>query len=78
FLAILFLVVRPLLATLKQSKTAQSEGFVPLEEGAEQLENKEKLALAMHTTNQLELIEKVKQDPYQTAQILQNWLQQRD
>lgn len=78
FLAILFLVVRPLLATLKQSKKVQGEGFAPLEESAELLEGKEKLALAMQTSNQLELIEKVKQDPYQTAQILQNWLQQRD
>lgn len=78
FLALLFFVVRPLLATLRQAKGAQSEGFVPLEEGEGLLENKEKLALAMHTSNQLELIEKVKQDPYQTAQILQNWLQHRD
>jgi flagellar M-ring protein FliF len=78
FLALLFFVVRPLLAILRQSKKTPTEGFSPLEEGAELLENKEKLALAMHTSNQLELIEKVKQDPYQTAQILQNWLQHRD
>ena len=46
--------------------------------GDELLENNQKVALAMYTTNQIELIEKVKQDPYQTAQIIQNWLQQRD
>jgi len=78
FLAILFFVVRPLLATLRQSKKTHGEGFAPLEQGDELLENKQKVALAMYTTNQLELIEKVKKDPYQTAQIIQNWLQQRD
>jgi flagellar M-ring protein FliF len=78
FLAILFFVVRPLLATLRQTKRTSGEGFAPLQEGDDLLDSKQKLALAMNTTSQLELIEKVKKDPYQTAQIIQNWLQQRE
>lgn len=78
FLAILFFVVRPLIATLRDTGRNHGEGFAPLEQGEDLLDGKQKLALAMQTANQLELIEKVKQDPYQTAQILQNWLQQRD
>ena len=34
--------------------------------------------LAMSKVNQLELIETVKKDPYQTAQVLQSWLKQSE
>jgi flagellar M-ring protein FliF len=78
FLMLLFLVIRPLLNVLRSSKGQYSETFVPLEQSEEQLVSQQKLALAMHTQTQLDLIDKVKQDPYQAAQILQNWLQQRE
>lgn len=78
FLALLFLVVRPLLNVLRNTKGQYNETFVPLDHAEEQLESQNKLALAMHTQTQLQLIDKVKQDPYQAAQIIQNWLQQRD
>lgn len=77
FLALLFFVIRPLLAFLR-SERRDSESFSPLREGDDQLPGQNKTALAMYTVNQMELIEKVKNDPYQTAQILQNWLQKRD
>jgi flagellar M-ring protein FliF len=78
FLALLFLVIRPLLAVLRSEKRREMESFSPLRENDEQLTGQNKAALAMYTVNQMELIEKVKNDPYQTAQILQNWLQKRD
>ena len=78
FLALLFLVVRPLIAALRSSRPQQDETFVPLEESEEQLANQQKLSLAMHTQTQVDLVEKVKKDPYQAAQVIQNWLQQRD
>jgi flagellar M-ring protein FliF len=78
FLALLLLVIRPLLNVLRSAKGQYNETFVPLEQNDEQLVSQQKLALAMHTQTQMDLIEKVKQDPYQAAQILQNWLQQRD
>lgn len=78
FLALLFFVIRPLLAVLRSERRQAMESFSPLREEDDQLTNQNKAALAMYTVNQMELIEKVKNDPYQTAQILQNWLQKRD
>lgn len=78
FFALLFLVIRPLLKVLKPHKVASS--FQPLSEDTEamQLAEVHKQELEMQTLNQMELIEKVKQDPYQVAQILQNWLSHKD
>jgi flagellar M-ring protein FliF len=78
FLALLFFVIRPLLSILRSSDNRRQDGFVPLNHPEGQLENENKMALAMYAASQQQLIEKVKQDPYQTAQILQNWLHQRD
>lgn len=78
FLALLFFVIRPLLSILRSSGNRNKDGFVPIDQPEGQLENENKLALAMYASSQQQLIEKVKNDPYQTAQILQNWLKQRD
>lgn len=78
FLALLFFVIRPLLAMLRTERRPEMESFSPLHDSDEQLPNQNKAALAMYTMNQMELIEKVKTDPYQTAQILQNWLRKRE
>ncbi len=77
FFALLFLVIRPLLKMLKPHTAATA--FQPLpDEEALQLAEAHKQELALQSVNQLELIEKVKQDPYQVAQILQNWLAHKD
>jgi flagellar M-ring protein FliF len=78
FLALLFFVIRPLLSILRSSGNRNKDSFVPINQQDGQLENDHKLALAMYASSQQQLIEKVKSDPYQTAQILQNWLKQRD
>jgi len=78
FLALLFFVIRPMLAMLRTERRPEPESFSPLHDSDEQLPNQSKAALAMYTMNQMELIEKVKNDPYQTAQILQNWLRKRE
>jgi len=78
FLALIFFVVRPLLAILRKGKPAYYEGFAPVHDDPDQLIAQQKQQLQLQTVSQLELIDKVKNDPYQTAQILQNWLQQRD
>jgi len=77
FLALLFFVIRPLLKLLKSEKPTE---FVPLasdEESAHLLEAQRQEQERLRIT-QLELAEKVKQDPYQAAQILQNWLAQKN
>lgn len=78
FFALLFLVIRPLLKTLKPHKAASAFQPLPEDDAAMQLAEVHKQQLEMQSLNQLELIEKVKQDPYQVAQILQNWLAHKD
>jgi len=78
FLALLLFVIRPLLKILKTEKP--SGGFLPLPsdlEAAQMIEASRREHEKLKVT-QLELVEKVKQDPYQVAQILQNWLVHKD
>ncbi|WP_136515059.1 flagellar basal-body MS-ring/collar protein FliF [Geomonas edaphica] len=79
FLALILFVIRPLLKTLKVEKKPASS-FMPIQDDAEQAHMLEmqKLAQEKMRVTQIELVEKVKQDPYQAAQILQNWLTRKD
>ena len=75
FLALLMFVIRPLLKILKVSRPV-GESFLPIAadlEAVQMIETQKRAHEKMKLT-QLEMIEKVKQDPYQVAQILQNWL----
>ncbi|WP_129124851.1 flagellar basal-body MS-ring/collar protein FliF [Geomonas oryzae] len=79
FLALILFVIRPLLKMLKVEKKPASS-FMPIQDDAEQAHMLEmqKLAQEKMRVTQIELVEKVKQDPYQAAQILQNWLTRKD
>lgn len=77
FLALVLFVIRPLLKMLKVEKQVT---FMPLQDEVEntqlleaQRREQERLRLT-----QLDLVEKVKADPYQAAQILQNWLTRKE
>ncbi|HEY5514382.1 MAG TPA: flagellar basal-body MS-ring/collar protein FliF [Geomonas sp.] len=77
FLALLLFVIRPLLKILK---TERPISFHPVQvdlEAAHQIETTRREHEKLKLT-QMELVEKVKQDPYQVAQILQNWLVHKD
>lgn len=78
FLALVMFVLRPLLKLLKNEQQVQS--FLPLESDIEtsQLLEEQKREQERLRITQLELVEKVKQDPYQVAQILQNWLAHKE
>lgn len=78
FLALLFFVIRPLLnSTLGSAK--KSTVFEPLDSSPDQLDSAEvQQQLALQKMTQIDLIDKVKQDPYQAAQILQNWLAEKE
>jgi flagellar M-ring protein FliF len=56
------------------------QSFLPLESDLEtsQLIEEQKREQERLRITQLELVEKVKQDPYQVAQILQNWLAHKE
>lgn len=75
FLALIMFVIRPLLASLKTgSRPATLESFEPLGEAGEQLTAKERAQIATQMAEQQSLVEQAKKDPYQVAQILQNWV----
>jgi len=85
FLALIFLVIRPLMKMVPAPRWDRGESFEPL--GAHGLDTYEKLEGAAKAPQpqegidfkgQTELLALVKQDPYQTAQIIQNWLRQRE
>jgi len=84
FIALLLLVVRPLMKMLAVPQRNRSDSIERLES---QKEHHEQLEEGLHNLllqpgldhkGQGELLALVKQDPYQTAQVLQNWLRQRD
>ncbi|GFO58596.1 flagellar M-ring protein [Geomonas silvestris] len=77
FAALLLFVIRPLLKVLKTEPHQESLIPIPDLDAIKLVEQANKEQEAMRIT-QLELIEKVKQDPYQVAQILQNWLSRKD
>ena len=79
FLALIFLVLRPMLNMLGTYKSAGMKSFEGIEQTLGELGGPTQQAqLAMINVNQLEIIETVKKDPYQTAQVLQGWLKQTE
>lgn len=78
FLALVFLVLRPMLNMLGTYRPAGADSFEGIDQIAGQLGShaQQQAQLAMSKVNQLELVETVKKDPYQTAQVLQSWLRQ--
>lgn len=75
FLALMLFVVKPMLNTLRAARPPRPdilEAIAP--EGQEKMSSSERAQLAMNMAEQQELMEKAKTNPYQVAQILQNWL----
>jgi flagellar M-ring protein FliF len=74
FLAMVLFVVRPLLKSLKIIKAPVYETLEPITELPDKLSSAEKAQIAMQMAEQQTLVETAKKDPYQVAQILQNWM----
>lgn len=77
FLALLFLVIKPLLASIKTNDTV---GFEPLQEAEDQMKQlmaAQRAQLSAQSANQMELIEKVKQEPYQASQVIKTWIESK-
>ncbi len=74
FLVLIMFVIRPLLTTLRMGKRPVLESFEGIGPGGELLAATDQGALTSYATEQQNLIEKVKKDPYQVAQILQSWV----
>lgn len=76
FLALILFVIRPLLASLRIIKPAVFESFESIHEVTDKLTSAEKAQIAMQMAEQQDLIETAKKDPYQVAQVLQNWMEE--
>ncbi|MDD5286047.1 MAG: flagellar basal-body MS-ring/collar protein FliF [Desulfuromonadaceae bacterium] len=74
FLTLIMFVIRPLLISLRVVRGNAMSGFEPIGEVTEQLSSSERAQIAIQLAEQHDLIEKAKNDPYQVAQILQNWV----
>lgn len=74
FLALLLFVVRPLMKMLKPEKKTTFEPITAAEETLNQIAEVHRAQIQNQTIRQMELMNKVKDEPYQAAQILQNWL----
>ena len=74
FLVLIMFVIRPLLASLRISKRPMMESFEAIGASGEQLTTAERAQINMQMAEQQNLIEQAKKDPYQVAQILQNWV----
>jgi flagellar M-ring protein FliF len=74
FLVLILFVIRPLLASLRTAKHPAIESFEALGGGEEQLTTAERALINAQMAEQRDLIEQAKKDPYQVAQILQNWV----
>jgi len=75
FLALMLFVVKPMLAALRSARPPRLdilESITP--DVQEKMSASERAQLAMHMAEQQDLVEKAKGNPYQVAQILQNWL----
>lgn len=76
FMALLFFVIRPLMASLKTVRPPVLQSFEPIHEGTEKLTSAERAQLAVQMEEQQNLVEQAKKDPYQVAQVLQNWMEE--
>lgn len=77
FVALMLLVVKPLLNTLRAARPPRLDILDAVSPDAqEKLSASERAQLAMHMAEQQELMEKAKTNPYQVAQILQNWIRE--
>jgi flagellar M-ring protein FliF len=78
FLAMVLFVIRPLLKSLRLIKPPVFETFEPINEMSDKLSSSDKAQIAMQMAEQQTLVETAKKDPYQVAQILQNWLSEEN
>lgn len=74
FLVLVLFVIRPLLASLRLGRRPSVESFESIGTGGEQLTTVERALINAQMVEQQSLIEQAKKDPYQVAQILQNWV----
>jgi flagellar M-ring protein FliF len=74
FLVLILFVIRPLLDSLRLAKRPALESFEAIGTGGDLLTTAERAQINAQMAEQQGLIDQAKKDPYQVAQILQNWV----
>ncbi len=74
FFALLLLVIRPLLKSVTAGVPMNFEALESPEQQIQQMMEAQRKQLSNQASGQMELINKIKQDPYQTSQVIKNWL----
>ena len=74
FLILVMFVIRPLMSYLKIGRRPSLNSFESLTASSDQLTTVEKAVIDAQIAEQKDLIDQAKKDPYQVAQILQNWV----
>ena len=74
FLVLILFVIRPLLASLRLGRRPTLESFDAIGADGAMLTTADRELINSQMAEQLNLIEQAKKDPYQVAQILQNWV----
>ena len=74
FLVLILFVIRPLLASLRLVRRPTLESFDAIGADGALLTTADRELINSQMAEQLNLIEQAKKDPYQVAQILQNWV----
>ncbi len=82
FLALILFVIRPLLSSLRSIRPAMLDNLEPLYEGGgtggggDKLSSADRAQIAMQMSEQKGLVDQAMKDPYQVAQVLQNWMEE--
>ncbi len=74
FLILVLFVIRPILSSLKIIRGPALESFESIGAISDQLTSAERALINSQIAEQKDLIDQAKKDPYQVAQILQNWV----
>ena len=75
FVALMLFVIKPLINTLRTAKPQRLDILETIAPDVqEKLSASERAQLAAHMAEQQDMMDKAKTNPYQVAQILQNWL----
>lgn len=74
FLILVLFVIRPLLSSLRIARRPALESFESIGASGDQLTTSERALINSQMAEQKDLIDQAKKDPYQVAQILQNWV----
>jgi flagellar M-ring protein FliF len=74
FIGLIFLVIRPMVKALRSAIPPKFEPIETAEDEVRRLMQAKQIENAQQGASQAALIDKVRSEPYQAAQVLKNWV----